>query len=75
MEKEFTPEEKAEIIKLRPNDAEQILDGVKLFTQEDVIGDVEGSFAFITNNGVFKQGGVSLKGIQGEDAEGYYWLF
>lgn len=50
----FSGKEKDEIRKLRPQDCEDIIKGKKLFTQEYVRGDVEGSFAFITNNGVFR---------------------
>lgn len=51
---DFSEKEKQSIGELRPDDAEDIFQGNKLFTQEDVKGDVEGSFSFITNNGVFK---------------------
>jgi fructose-1,6-bisphosphatase/sedoheptulose 1,7-bisphosphatase-like protein len=49
----FDSNERKELNNLRPADAEAIFSGSKLFTQEDVRGDVEGSFSFITNNGVF----------------------
>jgi len=55
---DFTSKEKQTIEELRPDDSEAIVKGQKLFTQEDVEGDVEGSFAFITNNGVFGIQGV-----------------
>ncbi|MCP6719409.1 MAG: fructose-bisphosphatase class II [Patescibacteria group bacterium] len=51
---DFSKEEKEEIEGLRPQDAESIFKGEKLFTQEYVKGDVEGSFSFITDNGVFR---------------------
>lgn len=59
----FSDEEQADIRKLRPEDAEQILRGEKLFTQEDVKGEVKGSFAFITNNGVFRVEGVKANDV------------
>lgn len=55
---DFNEDEQDNIRKLRPNDAEDILNGTKMFTQEDVLGDVEGSFSFITNNGVFRISGA-----------------
>ncbi|MFC1624390.1 GNAT family N-acetyltransferase [Candidatus Omnitrophota bacterium] len=45
--------EEYDVRKQRPLDGMKILNGLKLFTQEDVEGEVEGNFAFITNNGVF----------------------
>jgi fructose-1,6-bisphosphatase/sedoheptulose 1,7-bisphosphatase-like protein len=55
---DFNQEEIDNITKLRPVDAAEILRGKKLFTQEDVKGDVEGCFSFITNNGVFRVRGA-----------------
>lgn len=49
----FDSKEREELNSLRPEDAAGILNGTKLFTQEDVYGDVEGSIPFMTNNGVF----------------------
>ncbi len=51
---------------LRPADCEEIIAGRKLFTQNDVQGEGEGSFAFISHNGVF--------GVEGarELADGRY---
>ena len=49
----FDITEQNQVNKLRPNDAKDILEGKKLFTQEDVVGGVEASVAFITHNGVF----------------------
>jgi fructose/tagatose bisphosphate aldolase/fructose-1,6-bisphosphatase/sedoheptulose 1,7-bisphosphatase-like protein len=54
----FDKDEKEELIRLRPNDAEDIIGGNRLFTQEDVVGNVEGAVSFITNNGVFRVEGV-----------------
>ena len=48
----FDEGEIADIQKMR-SDGEAVLKGDRLFTQEDVKGDVEGSMAFITHNGVF----------------------
>ncbi|MDE1921673.1 MAG: hypothetical protein KGI24_09570 [Candidatus Omnitrophica bacterium] len=56
----FTPEEQKEISELRPQDAQQILEGKKLFTTDDVRGDVLGGLSFITNNGVFDQSGTGI---------------
>ena len=58
---QFTDEEKDNIRKLRPEDAEVIFRGEKLFTEEDIKGPVKGYFSFITNNGVFNQEGVATK--------------
>jgi hypothetical protein len=54
----FTPKEMADITNLRPEDAEQILSGKKLFSDEDIKGRIQGSFSFISANGVFAQPGV-----------------
>jgi hypothetical protein len=54
----FSKEEREDILTLRPDDGEAIITGQKLFTQQDVKGEVDGSFAFITNNGVFKIAGA-----------------
>ncbi|MBU3958585.1 MAG: fructose-bisphosphatase class II, partial [Candidatus Omnitrophica bacterium] len=45
----FDANEIAYIKELRPSDGEAVLKGERLFTQEDVKGNVEGSMAFITN--------------------------
>ncbi|MDD5465792.1 MAG: fructose-bisphosphatase class II [Candidatus Omnitrophica bacterium] len=58
----FSGSEKEEILTLRPADGQKIIDGVRLFTQDDVKGDVEGSFSFITNNGVFGVKGAERQG-------------
>ncbi|MBI4396972.1 MAG: fructose-bisphosphatase class II, partial [Elusimicrobia bacterium] len=50
--------EKAEIREIRPQDAEAIFRGERIFTISDVEGNVEGNFAFITDNGVFNVPGV-----------------
>jgi len=63
---DFTSKEKAVIEELRPDDSKAIIRGQKLFTQEDVEGGVEGSFAFITNNGVF-----GIEGVQRLDDDAY----
>ncbi|MCK4859292.1 MAG: fructose-bisphosphatase class II, partial [Candidatus Omnitrophica bacterium] len=54
----FDAEEKDRIKELRPQDYEEIISGNKLFTQQDVLGDVKGSMAFITHNGVFRKSGA-----------------
>lgn len=54
----FDANEIADIKELRLSDGEAVLKGEKLFTQEDVKGNVEGSMAFITNNGVFGVSGA-----------------
>jgi len=54
----FDANEIADIKELRLSDGEAVLKGEKLFTQEDVKGNVEGSIAFITNNGVFGVSGA-----------------
>ncbi|MBU2265759.1 MAG: class II fructose-bisphosphate aldolase, partial [Candidatus Omnitrophica bacterium] len=55
----FTEEEKKDIKDLRTSygDAEEILQGKKLFTEQDVKGEVSGTFSFISTNGVFHQEG------------------
>ena len=53
---EFSESEKSGpmgIANLRPDDCQDIFQGERLFTVDDVQGDVVGSFSFITNNGVF----------------------
>ena len=57
----FTPEEVSDISNLRPEDAEQILSGQKLFTDADVKGAVQGAFSFISTNGVFVQPGAAAE--------------
>jgi len=54
----FDESERSDILSLRKDDGEAVLRGDRLFTQEDVKGNVEGSMAFITNNGVFGVTGV-----------------
>ena len=54
----FSEEEKADLRKLRPDDAEDIIAGERLFTLADVKGPIEGAFTFITDNGVFQQPGI-----------------
>jgi hypothetical protein len=54
----FTSQEVSDITSLRPEDAQQILSGKKLFTDEDVKGRILGAFSFISANGVFVQPGV-----------------
>ena len=54
----FDEAEIKNIQELRPKDAEDILNGKKLFTQEDVQGEVSASFSFITHNGVFGVNGA-----------------
>jgi len=61
----FSAEEIANMESLRPDDAAEILTGQKLFTQEDVKGDVVGSVSFITNNGVYNVEGVTVSQDKG----------
>lgn len=56
---DFDEEEKENIRNLRPKHAEEIIKGKKLFTQNGINGDINASFSFITNNGVF-----GIKGVQ-----------
>ena len=55
----FRGDEIKDIQELRAGygDAEAILQGEKLFTEDDVVGDVAGTFSFISTNGVFHQQG------------------
>ncbi|MDI6606811.1 MAG: fructose-bisphosphatase class II, partial [Candidatus Omnitrophota bacterium] len=54
----FSEDEKELLRHLRPQDAEQIIRGERLFTLADVQGPTEAALAFITDNGVFNQPGV-----------------
>jgi fructose-1,6-bisphosphatase/sedoheptulose 1,7-bisphosphatase-like protein len=57
----FSRDEIDELLNLRPDDAWDIINGKKLFTQEDVEdgdADIDGAFSFITHNGVFGKNGV-----------------
>lgn len=56
----FSSQEISDITNLRPDDAQQILSGRKLFTDEDVTGRIQGAFSFISTNGVFSQPGVDV---------------
>jgi hypothetical protein len=60
----FTSDEQDEMRELRTDDAEAILKGEKFFNLQDYAGDVRGSFAFITNNGVFRQEGTRQEDSQ-----------
>lgn len=60
----FTDEEKKEIRKLRPDDAEDVIQGKMLFTMRDVKGNIDASLALITDSGVFQ-----LPGVQNENGE------
>lgn len=54
----FSEKEKEDLRLLRPEDAEEIIKGEKVFTMRNVQGDVDGAFSFITDSGVFNQRGV-----------------
>ncbi len=56
----FTEKEQNEMRNLRPDDADAILAGKKLFTEEDVKHPVIGRFSFISTNGVFHQKGAKI---------------
>jgi len=56
----FSSQEISDITNLRPDDAQQILSGRKLFTDENVTGRIQGAFSFISTNGVFSQPGVDV---------------
>lgn len=62
----FDDQEKREIEITRPADGQAILAGEKLFTQEEIKGDISASFSFITNSGVF-----GVKGVE-KLPQGYY---
>ncbi|MFO7973029.1 MAG: fructose-bisphosphatase class II, partial [Candidatus Hydrogenedentota bacterium] len=61
----FSEKEIQELKKARPDDYEEIIKGNLLITQSMIEGSVEGSFAFITDNGVFSQDGVRDLGNDG----------
>ncbi|MDD2703164.1 MAG: fructose-bisphosphatase class II [Candidatus Omnitrophica bacterium] len=54
----FSGREKEDISDVRPHDADGILNGNKLFTQEMVNGEVRGSVSLTTHNGAFDLPGV-----------------
>lgn len=56
----FDDVEKNLIGTLRPEDADDIIAGKRLFTTADVKGEVEGAITFLTDNEVFDQEGVKL---------------
>ncbi|MFC1658663.1 type II glyceraldehyde-3-phosphate dehydrogenase [Candidatus Omnitrophota bacterium] len=62
----FSPSEMEELRMLRPEDADEIIGGRRLCTQEDVKGGVEAGIAFITNNGVF-----GVEGVRESEDGGY----
>ena len=59
---EWTDKEQAELRDLRPDDADAVITGNRLFSVRDVPADlrgtIEGNFSFLTDNGVFNQPGV-----------------
>ena len=79
----FTEEERADLERLRPTDNKDIISGGKLFTLYDIEGPINGSFSFITDNGVFGIPGVRVEGdkyrvatlrIREVEGKGYMWL-